>query len=141
MTTALQNIKITGKGGSRSNQLVEKYESLVQSSLETIIHDIWEDIASIVPLELKLNFQRISSSSDPYCNQTRQWTAVIECPNDGYIYLLATPKYVSEKVCSWFGQVKDLHIGRAKKSSTEFERITKSMTFEPLEESDLDEIE
>lgn len=141
MTTALQNIKVTGKGGSRSNELVEKYESLVQSSLETIINDIWDDSASLVPLELKLNFQQINSSSDPYCNKNREWTAVIESPDDGYVYLLATPKYFCEKVCSWFGKVKDVQIGRAKKGCVDFKRITKSMTFESLEDSDIDEME
>lgn len=141
MTTALQNIKMKGKGGSKSNALVENFEALVRSSLDTIIQDIWGDISSLAPPELKVKFHQTNSASDPYCNKNRQWTTVVESPDDGYLYLLATPKYFAEKVCSWFGKVKDLQIGRAKKGCMQFDQISKSMTFEYLEESDIDELE
>ena len=75
---------------------------------------------------------------DPYGNNLREWTVVLESPDDGYLYLLVTSKKFSENACAWFRRVKDFQIGRAKINEERFTGITKLMTFDNLEESDIE---
>ena len=60
-------------------------------------------------------------------------------PADDHLYLLATPRYFREKVCSWMGAVKDVHIGWYDESNSEFKMIDNKMSFSQREDSDIDE--
>ena len=77
--------------------------------------------------------------SDPFGNNIRDWAVVIRNPQDSNIYLLATPKYFQEKMCSWIGKVKDAQIGCYDESQGKFQMIAHTMSIIQREDSDVDE--
>ena len=140
MTTMLKFISLAGKGGARSDNFVESFRNLFPRALPSIITDIWIDLQSIAPHELSLHIGNSKEcASDPYGSSIRDWTVVQTNPDDNYTYLLANPKYFREKVCSWYGNVNDGHIGSCDQGKTAFEKITPLLSTQVLEESDLEE--
>lgn len=142
MTTMLKFINVQGKGGSRNDSFVESFKDLLPKALAVVIKDIWSDLQLSAPHELKLVIGSSSEDdTDPYGNMLRDWTVVQKNPDDNHIYLLASPKYFREKVCSWYGTVKDCHIGRYESVQKTFVMITSSLNCHELEDSDLEEQE
>lgn len=140
ITTMLKYINVKGKGGSRNDGFVESFRLLLPKALAVIISDIWTDLLLLASHEMNL---KIGSSSqdphDPYGNGLRDWTVVQKNPDDNYIYLLASPRYFREKVCSWYGRVKDGHVGRYDLQRNEFVMITSCTTIDDVEESDVED--
>ena len=140
MTTMLKFITLQGKGGSRNDSFVESFRYLLPKALGTVIKDIWSDLQISAPHELKLHIGNSSEDiDDKYGNNIRDWTVVQKNPDDNHIYLIASPKYFREKVCSWYGNVKDGHIGRYDVTRKDFVVITSSLSSQELEESDIED--
>lgn len=140
MTTILKCITLQGKGGSRNEAFVRLFQDLLPKALACIIKDIWCDIKDIAEHELMLHIGNSGEhDNDPFDNNLRDWTVVLRNPQDSHIYLLATPKYFQQKVCSWIGKAKDAQIGRYDESEGKFQMITETMSFTQREDSDVDE--
>ena len=138
ITTAMRYISLEGTGGRRNNEFVQSFEVLVGKALERIISDIWEDISSLANHELAVSIGSGEDQADPYCNNLRDWTVVLQSPEDNYLYLLITPNYFRTHVCSWYGQVKDCQIGRCSVGEVSFTKITTKMVFDQQEDSDIE---
>lgn len=140
MTTMLKYINVGGKGGSRNDNFVESFRELLPKALAVVIKDIWCDLELSAPHELNLYMGNSSEDeTDPHGNNIRDWTVVQKNPDDNYTYLLASPKYFRVKVCSWYGTVKDGHIGRYDSHRKEFVMITSTLSSHAFEESDIEE--
>ena len=140
MTTMLKFIAVKGKGGARNENFVESFRSLLPKALAVVIKDIWSDLEVSSPHELKLHIGNSHEDiMDPYGNNVRDWTVVQKNPDDNHLYLLASPKYFREKVCSWYGIVKDGHIARYDMSMKEFVMISSSLSSHEVEESDIED--
>ena len=140
MTTMLKFITLQGKGGSRNDSFVESFRYLLPKALATVIKDIWSDLEVSAPHELKLYIGNSSEDlDDKYGNNIRDWTMVQKNPDDNHIYLIASAKYSREKVCSWYGNVKDGHIGRYDVTTKDFVVITSSLSSHEFEESDIED--
>ena len=140
MTTMLKFVNVKGKGESRNDNFVESFRFLLPKALAVVIKDVWTDLELLAPHELNLNIGNSNQDSvDPYGNSLRDWTVVQKNPDDNHTYLLASPRYFREKVCSWYGTVKDGHIGRYNSDENEFVMITSSLSIHELEESDIDD--
>lgn len=140
ITTMLKFINVGGKGGSRNDDFVESFRDLLPKSLSVIIKDIWSDLQSSTPHELHIQIgDSREDEEDPYGNNIRDWTIVQKNPHDNHIYLLASPRYFRMKVCSWFGNVKDAHIGRYDYREKKFRMIDNNLGCDQLEESDVED--
>ena len=141
MTTMLKWIKIGGKGGIRNCDIRDCYQSMLPKAMSAIIKDVWDDLKEAAPTEM---FPYIGNSKeiveDPFGNNIREWTTVIFHPSDNCLYLLARPIYFRKMVCSWFGNIKDCHIGRCLEDDTTFTRIVPSSTLDEVEESDVEDL-
>ena len=139
MTTMMKLITVGGKGGVRNNSFVGSLRELLPIAMEVIIKELWMDISDRAEHELYPfigNSQ--DSEDDPYGNSLGDYTVVQVNPDDDHVYVLASSKYIEEKICSWYGSIKDAHIGRCKKSDRCFTVIDKHMRFTDDEESDID---
>lgn len=140
MTTMLKFINVKGKGGSRNDRFVESFRFLLPRALAVVIRDIWTDLQLLAPHELSLNIGDSGEDSvDPYGNSLRDWTVVQKDPSDNHIYLVASPRYFREKVCSWYGNVKDGHIGRYDSLKRKFIMITSTIANDEFEDSDIED--
>lgn len=140
MTTMLKFISVGGKGGSRNDQFVETFRDLLPKALSVIIRDIWSDLQSLASHELHIHIgNSTEDEADPYGNNVRDWTVVQNNPHDNHIYLLASPRYFKRKVCSWYGTLKDAHIGRYNSKDKKFDIINSTLSFDELEESDVED--
>ena len=140
VTTMFKWITNDGKGGTRNISYHESYNQLVPIAMNNIIKEIWEDLQSLVPHEMSpIIGDREYENNDPFGNNRREWTIALKHPFDSYIYLLASPFYFRTRICSWYGTVKDCYIGRCDTRDGKFKKIDCNMTFELLEESDVEE--
>lgn len=139
MTTMLKMITVAGRGGVRNNGFIESFRTLLPLALELIIKELWMDISHKAEHELCPFIGNSSENEDdPFGNNLRDYTIVQINPDDNYIYLVASAKYIRENVCSWYGNIKDAHLGRCKQSENEFVMIHKHMKFDEDEMSDVD---
>ena len=139
MTTMLKMITIGGRGGIRNNGFVESFRDLLPIALEVLIKEIWMDISEKANHELCpfIGGNR-GNEDDPYGNHLRDHTIVQINPDDNYIHLVASVKYLRENVCCWLGNIKDAHIGRCKQNEEEFTMMNRFMKFDEDETSDID---
>lgn len=143
MTTMLKWLNVEGRGGIRNSNYNEFFRQLLPKAMEAIIKEVWDDLEHVVPDEM-VPFMEEGDTvgrEDQYGNKSREWTFVMTSDEDKCLYLLPTPMYFKQKVCSWIGNVKDCHIGRCLPNESKFVRITSSMKFIGIEESDVDEEE
>lgn len=140
MKTMVKWIKVGGKGGVRNCEIRDCFWDMFPMS--NIIQDIWDDIKTITPQEM---YPYIGNSAecagDSFGNDRREWTTVLDHPGDNCLYLVARPGYFSQMVCSWYGNVKDCHIGHCSKNGTTFTRIEPHTDLTEVEESDLEDQE
>ena len=139
ITTAMKHLCLEGKGGRRNNGFVETFEALIGKAMERIIDDIWEDIKVLASHELAVGIDDYDDDSDPYSNNIRDWTVVLQSPDDNYLYLLASPTYFVQHVCFWYGKVVDCQIGRCKVGEVEFSKINTKLDFQQHEDSDIED--
>ena len=139
ITTAMKHLCLEGKGGRRNNGFVETFEALIGKAMERIIDDIWEDIKVLASHELAVGIDDYDDDSDPYSNNIRDWTVVLQSPDDNYLYLLASPTYFVQHVCFWYGKVVDCQIGRCKVGGVEFSKINTKLDFQQHEDSDIED--
>ena len=142
MTTMLKWMKVSGRGGVRNSNYNDYFRELLPKAMESIIKEIWDDLEELVPNEM-FPYMGLSELSEnkQYRNDLREWTCVLMSPEDNYLYLVAKSIYFEKKVCSWLGNVKDGQIGRCHPDETTFTRITSTMKYSEVEESDLDQPE
>ena len=141
MTTMLKMITVGGKGGVRNNGFIESFRTLLPVAMETIIKELWMDISDRAEHELHPYIGNSEQNDDdPFGNTLRDYTIVLVDPYDNHVYVLASAKYIQEKICSWYGSVKDAHIGRCKRGEDAFTMIDKQMKFDDDEISDLDSL-
>lgn len=139
MTTMLRMINVGGRGGKRNNGFIESFRTLLPLALEVLIKEIWTDISEKATHELSPFIgDSKENDDDPFGNNLRDFTVVHVNPDDSYVYLVASAKYLQEHVCSWIGKIKDAHIGRRKQNEEEFTMINKHMIFDEDEMSDVD---
>lgn len=139
LTTMLKLVTVGGRGGVRNNAFIESFRTLLPLAMELIIKDLWMDISNRAEHELRPFIGNSEENEDdPYGNCLRDYTVVQLDPHDNHVYVLASAKYIQEKICSWIGSIKDAHIGRCKKGERLFTMIDKHMNFEENELSDVD---
>ena len=139
ITTMLKLITIDGKGGSRNDGFVDSFGDLLPKALAAIIKDIWLDLQTSASHDLQLYIGNSKEDvPDPYGNNLRDWTVIQKNPHDNHIYLLGSPRYFRARVCSWYGNVRDAHIGRYDVEKKEVVMITSSLNRYELEESDIE---
>lgn len=140
MTTMLKWIKVGGKGGVRNCDIRDCFREMVPKAMSNILQDVWNDIKELAPHEMSPYIGNSREfGDDPFGNNVREWTFVIIHPDDNFLYLLVRPCYFLKMVCSWFGTIKDCHVGRCKKEDEIFIRIEPSIGLDEVEESDLDD--
>ena len=140
MTTMLKWIKVGGRGGVRNSNYNDCFRQLLPLATESIIKEIWDDLADLVPHEMFPYLQSANSSIvEQYGNDAREWTTVVKSPEDNYLYLLAKPEYFKTKVCPWLGCVKDCQVGRCLPTERLFTRIEIKTVCAELAESDVKE--
>lgn len=141
MTTMLKYITFRGTGRSRNDVFIESFKKLVPRALAHIIKEIWCDISGQASHELVLHIGNSAEHvDDPYGNNSRDWTLVKRNIDDNYLYILAKSKYFREKVCSWYVEIKDAHIGRYDSTSKELRMIDESMVLEKQEDIDVHQV-
>ena len=142
MMNFLQYMDLPGKGGSKNLSFKHSFKILLPLALEQLIAVIWKDISDNASVEISLRIgNSVDVDQDPYSNNLRDWTVVTENPDDKHIYLLVTPKYFNERLCSWMGTVKDAQIGRYRASEDRFTKMSPNMAFDEYEDSDIDDID
>lgn len=139
MTTMLEWMKVSGRGGVPNSNYNDYFRELLPKAMESIIKEIWDDLEELVQNEI-FPYMELSELSEnkQYRNDLREWTCVLMSPEDNNLYLVAEPIYLEKKVCSWLGNVKDGQSGGCHPDETTFTRITSTMKYSEVEESDLD---
>lgn len=139
MTTMLKWIKVGGRGGVRNANLNECFRELLPKAMDAIIKEVWDDLKSLAPHELSLPVAGVEGMESDLGNGSREWTWAFKSPEDNNVYLMTTPKYFSEKVCFWIGNVRDCCIGVCPPNQSTFKRINVDTSVSEVEESDIDE--
>ena len=74
-----------------------------------LIKELWADISEKAIHELSPFIgESKENDDDPFGNNLRDFTVMHVNPDDSYVYLVASAKYLQEHVRSWIGKIRML---------------------------------
>ena len=95
IANSIRHITLPGKGGNKNTSFNLSFNRLLLLAPERIISQLWRELKEIDSSELLLHIGNSpESKDDPYGNELRNWTTVLRNPNDNYLYLVVTPKFL-----------------------------------------------